>query len=780
MAPFSEYATHVKVAEEDEPTTVESAILRSMMALGSSSSVLSEDGTSYECGDDCDNEENNRNPLLIVEDIDEGSNAKMISRQLKNNPSNSPMTPRQLLYLGGIWYLPAENHRKNEELQLQEAVAAEAEKVQNEAVENSSNSGGNARKKQKYKNGSDKMVKPRRLSLADASMALCNGDYLRIHHTPRRYNQIYKVDWSFPSNETKHHEKSNQVDSDDCSTASNERNSDVFPLVVQQQGPGYCIIDKPPIIPVHATVDNAAENVAHQLYLALELQEKQQDTTSFDREERQDDTTSTISHSQLPNQEESTYLAPVQRLDVNTSGLMVMATSPEFAAYFSQLLRHKTATILDHGNNASSNNATGPSIEKGYKCLVCIQPDESSGESVLQAWKRLFSLQRPKPQNNSSPITTTVKKGNIDTNSTRIIRHFLQASDRAPKLFVDRIPDGDDDSKWYECLMEITDVGEPVPLYASNSQDGEKSPNLAEKLWPKDKSSGFSRIPSTAKAVVEVQVSLITGRTHQIRGQLSKLGFPIVGDEQYGGASPLPKPSETETKQQEPEDLQLLSLQCCQLGFRDAEYESVFHKKKRRDILRGRPNRSGRWVHATLQNAWWTPFLEAQVGKDGNQFSDIDFQDVVVDDSSTEAEENSDTVIDVDARSTLSIEIRPDMLPPSVQLSPGCNKYVVAKLRDPSTNKLRWFVQSAPMPYHAEVAFDLLEWISAVPGYDQTRVEVTGGGRIDYNPSRSTVNIYGFSYRYGKGDHARVANLIENSNVGTDLTVSFDLSDNLY
>jgi hypothetical protein len=59
-------------------------------------------------------------------------------------------------------------------------------------------------------------------------------------------------------------------------------------------------------------------------------------------------------------------------------------------------------------------------------------------------------------------------------------------------------------------------------------------------------------------------------------------------------------------------------------------------------------------------------------------------------------------------------------------------------------------------------------------------VEVTGGGRIDFDHSSSTVSVYGFSYRYGKGDHARVANLIQTSDVGADLTVTYDLSDNLY
>jgi 23S rRNA-/tRNA-specific pseudouridylate synthase len=38
--------------------------------------------------------------------------------------------------------------------------------------------------------------------------------------------------------------------------------------------------------------------------------------------------------------------------------------------------------------------------------------------------------------------------------------------------------------------------------------------------------------PAKCIAVAELQVELLTGRTHQIRGQFAALGFPLVGDAQ--------------------------------------------------------------------------------------------------------------------------------------------------------------------------------------------------------------------------------------------------------
>eukprot|EP00536_Pseudo-nitzschia_multiseries_P006723 jgi/Psemu1/15935/gm1.15935_g len=825
MANFSQYSTHVEVGKEDAPVTVEAAILRSMLALGQNCSNSNDDDDDVAASDS----ESYRAVFIIEDDArevgrpvcsydPEARNA--VVGRLKDHPQDQPMTPRQLLHLGSVWHLSADHYQHNQTLELEQHGPELAAK----------------NKKNRDKNFKvHNRVKPKRLSLSNATMVLGEGDYLRIHHTPRRFPMVYRADWSFPAENNNTDQIQNQ--------SQNQNLSGGNTVVVRQRGPGYCIIDKPPLIPVHPTIDNAIETVASQLALALEDYNNDVAATNATAaaaaaaatNTQRNETNATTEANPSP-----PYLVPVQRIDINTSGLLVLATSPEFAAYFSELLRRKTATILDERNNNSNNsnsnnsnsnnnnnnnNNTGTSsnasstngddaIRKGYKCLVCIQPDETSGESVVQAWQRLSKLQRQPP---SSSQDQTANAGSTQT----IIRHFLKASDRAPKLFVDQIPESDDenenenenDSKWFECLMELTSVGEPIPLFATD----ETSPaaGLARGLWPRSgdgssSNSNSSRMPPSVKAVVEVEVCLMTGRTHQIRGQLSKLGFPIVGDEQYGGAVPVPLPvagtakpptpdantgtnTDTDTdagtpqqqQRRKEEEPQLLALQCCHVSFPDADYQSVWHKRKHREVLRGRPNRTGRRIRETLDAAWWTPALErysaASASGAAGGFSDLDFVDASADvhvDADAHASETADN--NTPGEQERDPEIRPDLLPPTVQLAPGRNKYVIARLRDPSTSQLRWFVKSAPVPYHADVAADLLEWIRSVPGYEDTRVDVTGGGRIDFDVVGSKASVYGFSYRYGKGDHVRAAQLIRDSPLGGSMLVTCDLSDALY
>ncbi|KAG7356419.1 RNA pseudouridylate synthase [Nitzschia inconspicua] len=666
--PFSEYAVHVQASSLDVPVNVSDAILRSM-------------------GDKVSSE----NEFSFIDSV-------LIAKSLATHPPDAPMTPHQLLFLGSVWYLSAEEYQHNQQM-----------------IQHSS-------------------FKPKRLTLENATLPLQEGDYLRIHHTPRRFPQVYQADWSLST------------------TTEDKKAATTLTKVVVQQGPGYCIIDKPPLIPVHPTVDNVIENVVHQLQASSEGSD-------------------------------GGYLAPVQRLDTNTSGLLVLATTPEFAAYFAKLLRHKTKNRnydnagQQHVNN-NAMNATSNTIQKGYKCLVCLA--ETGTESVVDAWQRLRNLQTTSQDSSSSPMV--------------VIRHYLEQSDRAPKRFVRQRPTEDNKDQWLECLLQITEVGPPIALYDDNNNNNmsedaltTSSTSLVNELWAKNQRG--SGVPHNVRAVAEVQVSLITGRTHQIRGQLSELGFPIVGDEQYGGAIPW---TDRDHYQGTSSSTQLLALQCCDLSFPDVDYETTWNRKRCRDIVLGTPNNARPRIQASLSRAWWTSPVE-KYRSSHTMFGTIDQN---LEDEGDNANANVSTQPETSAEGTV---VRPDLLPPTTQLSPGRNKYILAKLRDPVTHKLRWFVKSAAPsecggPYHANVADDLIEWINSVPGYESVKVEITGGGRIDYVPDAAsstfdgassstdagTVCVYGFSYRYGKGDHRRAAEIIQESMGNDRVCVTYDLADDLY
>lgn len=81
-------------------------------------------------------------------------------------------------------------------------------------------------------------------------------------------------------------------------------------------------------------------------------------------------------------------------------------------------------------------------------------------------------------------------------------------------------------------------------------------------------------MPPQCKAVAELEVELMTGRAHQIRGQLSAMGFPVCGDAVYGGVahyngdtSPPPIHSESPRTQEQRAsrytNSDKLALQCC-------------------------------------------------------------------------------------------------------------------------------------------------------------------------------------------------------------------------
>ncbi len=160
----------------------------------------------------------------------------------------------------------------------------------------------------------------------------------------------------------------------------------------------FAVINKPAALPCHASVDNIQENML--AYLKADLGQE---------------------------------FFMTHRLDVPTSGIIVIAKNKKFQSEFNTLLQ-------DH------------LTEKVYTA-ICTKQQPPLG----------------------------------------LIKHYMEISPRAPKKVF-----SEEKENTQECLLEIL---ESKPIEAQN---------------------------------FFVRIKLLTGRTHQIRAQLSELGSPIQGDYQYG------------------------------------------------------------------------------------------------------------------------------------------------------------------------------------------------------------------------------------------------------
>lgn len=218
----------------------------------------------------------------------------------------------------------------------------------------------------------------------------------------------------------------------------------------------YVVINKPSGLPVHPTVDNQVENIAVLITKKL-------------------------------NQE----IHVTHRLDVGTSGLLILAKNKKFQSEMNQIFmqssrqlqeqdsstKHKKFAIESDTLNANTEQKRDSDFlfEKKYRALVYNTP---ALQELLQSGNELV--------------------------------HFMEPSPRAPKK-VSR----EKNSDWQICRLKILSARK-----IKNETNG--------------KMIGIQNCE-----FVELEIELLTGRTHQIRVQLADLGSPVVGDEMYGNPNLL-------------------------------------------------------------------------------------------------------------------------------------------------------------------------------------------------------------------------------------------------
>ncbi|KAN0035660.1 hypothetical protein ACTA71_004944 [Dictyostelium dimigraforme] len=166
-------------------------------------------------------------------------------------------------------------------------------------------------------------------------------------------------------------------------------------------------------------------------------------------------------------------------LDSPTRGLCVIAKDPNFLSKFNKLLFDKK-------------------VSKKYKAFIPITENNENIE---------------------------IKPG--------IYKHFMKTTSYSPKILFD---EQDEDNSFKECLLNVLKV-ERKEIYVPLGIKDVSIDLLQNDLDFNDIGKGNLRKQTKKLLFNVIDIQLITGRTHQIRAQLSKLGFPLLSDIMYGGKS---------------------------------------------------------------------------------------------------------------------------------------------------------------------------------------------------------------------------------------------------
>lgn len=112
---------------------------------------------------------------------------------------------------------------------------------------------------------------------------------------------------------------------------------------------------------------------------------------------------------------------------------------------------------------------------------------------------------------------------------------------------------------------------------------------------------------------------------------------------------------------------------------------------------------------------------------------------------------------------------------PSVSIDSGAYKYVLITALQPNNNnninKEEIFVHSKRgAHYHRNVAEPLIP-ILQQSGY--TNIRIKGGGRILRDDDDKIIKIFGYSYGFGRADHALAKDVVERSGKFVDYSITW-------
>jgi hypothetical protein len=195
------------------------------------------------------------------------------------------------------------------------------------------------------------------------------------------------------------------------------------------------------------------------------------------------------------------------------------------------LLQENTMDATGPGNNSNESSQT-MGIKTEYKCLVQVQV--------------------PVRVNQDSQDAIFQQKG-------LGIPHYTDPKSPAPKPFATEPKKG-----WLRCAMCIIEIG-------------------SLQTWKGDDKKGEGQAPIFFR---EVKVELLTGRTHQIRGQYAAINLPLVGGSLSGSVTSAISWDEARNRgitSYNPASKHPLALQCCSISFPKPQWGK--HPRTKRSML---------------------------------------------------------------------------------------------------------------------------------------------------------------------------------------------------
>jgi len=283
----------------------------------------------------------------------------------------------------------------------------------------------------------DEEARPRRI-FTDCECV--EGDYIRVHPSPRRYTHIL----------------SSIVDARSMVLFENDH---------------YLVVDKPAGIPSVPPVDNYYECLPEFLK----------------------------ARGLVASSNDSLYV--LHRLDIDTSGVLVMAKSNDAASHWGRLQQQKP-------KRAKKSNRAQGKVE-----------GEQERESIFEHPFQLLTKEYTMIVASCLPITPLA--------NGQLLQHYQKRSSTSPKIFLLDKQDAND----LECLSKV--------VYASPSKCLSKRTWLAQDFGKSAWLTSWLDALSDEQEVSlqEVTLQLLSGRTHQARGQIKALGagFHIAGDSNYIG-----------------------------------------------------------------------------------------------------------------------------------------------------------------------------------------------------------------------------------------------------